>query len=347
MKKRACVFVCLIFAFASFFGVRALTTRTVSADSSESSPQRTLGSLGVNMVYWDSHNLQERGIEGVAARLATVGYLTLALSGEAEDSSISLSVWLLGAGVDGADLKVNYSEFSYLERDYAYEWYYESFGKYRITVEVEYDDGHYHDEDGGCIKILHQECGSCEYAYDGFCFELACDIQEGAQNVLHVFDYYVICRSSDSPNFGASFVRGNNTFTELRRLEAGRKYEVRARQRDENYYWTGDTATYEKDPDCGFMSLGDGGRYLVLNVPKNLREYTLRFTVNYDFINVSDTGEVLPPVRMSETIELNLVFDSPPKKVSVWEVLLWIAVLGGLAGIMYVVTIMTKKVEGS
>lgn len=347
MKKRACVLICLIFAFASFFGVRALTTRTVSAESLDPNQQITLSIMGIEVRYWDSHDLQERSLGNVSARFATIGYLGLTHGSEVSEdrtNDLSVAIWLVGAGPDGTDLEVEVWDYSTGHHDFAYYWHYGAFGKYRIKIMVEYDAGHYHDEDFGCIAY-HKDCTlGCE---EDECWDLVCTREEDGGDRWYEFNYDVICKSSDSPNFGASFVRGKSTFTELWRLEAGRKYEVRARQRDENYYWVGDTATYEKDPNCDFMALGDGGKYLILNVPKNMREYTLNFTVNYDFIDVSDTGEVLPPVRISETIQFNLSFSPYSRKTTIWEIFLWIAILGGLAGIMYIVTIMAKRVEGS
>jgi len=349
MKR--CVFgvIGLVLALACFFGVgAAVNTRAVSA--SETPPQRTLGSMGVGISYYDSYNEVRRSLQGAGARLATTGYLVFTVSEEREDrlGELDVEVWLVGAGDDGADLEVACTEFADPERDYAFEWYYASFGKYRITITVEYDAGHYHDDD--CIRMLHlaEECeDDCENEYDGYCWDIRCGLEEGDDVDTYVYDYYVICRTSNSPNFGASFVLGSNTYTELRLLDAGKKYEVRVRQRDASYYWPEDTAVYETNPDCSFTTLGTDGKYLILNVPKKTSRYKLNFAVTYDFIEVDDDGKVLPPARVRETVEFDILFAPPPNKVSIWEVLLWIGILGGLAGIMWAVTVMAKKVEGS
>ena len=139
------------------------------------------------------------------------------------------------------------------------------------------------------------------------------------------FEFTANCQNGEA-DFGAYFSSGGTTLTEASRLDSGKTYEVRARARGENFYWDDAAALYETDARCDLLELGGDGKHFVFVAPK-AGDYILKFIVD------------------SIPVEIAVIVNNPPYQVTLWDVLLGVAVLGALGAVAYFASKMSKGVE--
>jgi hypothetical protein len=380
MKRVAVGFVGMLFLLASALGfasVFAASPQIAHANTPEEpgSLQEMWDQVGVRAHCWDSRDGQsdmQHATNNMHAYYNTTGFLAFSFRNMASEdriSDIDIDVVRLGAPatdnwVGDNDLSIESGWFpDERDRDFAFRWNYRAptvahraVGVFRITIFIEQDEvdhdplasancepeEHEHDEDCdygvGCEKEWDFSCAICEHRFD-----LPDDCECNMCGGLRVYTFDVICRSS-AAEFGASIRFGNNVYTESERFAARTNFEVRARSLEDTLYWNSAAATYIVHEDCEVLKVDESGLFMVLNAPTP-GEHTLKFTVIFDFVHVSDTGVVTIERGKEVDIELKVTFFNRPRPVQWWEILIGVAVVGALGGTAWLINKLSKNIE--
>ena len=314
----------------------------------------------------------------------TTGYLTFEITSDrAEERITEVSVVIVRLGADGdenwsgdEDLPISWAEILDDDGNSVFVWDYRAttgaraVGVYRITVFVTVNDNDAllsHEAEPSCVRNhvhcesdceeehVHCEVG-CEIDVDIVCsrcllleqhMDCGGDCKFCNPDPLE-FTFHSICRSYDfanygwdqTPNFGATFTRGSREFFETASLAFRTKFNVVGRP-DERFYWDPGAAIYATD--CDWLKVGSEGKYLTLNADST-GKHTFIFTVTFEFVHVDATGQIRVEPARTEKVELTMTFYPKQKVYTVWDVLLGIAVLAGLAGAAWYVTKLTRDV---
>lgn len=220
---------------------------------------------------------------------------------------------------------------------------------------------HVHDGCDGCGQEIDYFCPICKFWFvdhvgcDG-CELCTPEIKEPKESELRAFVFYSVCRSSDSKNFpsdtaekektnfGVSFKTGKKIYNEKDSLATDKTFTTSVRTLDTRFNW--DESTVRYTPTCDLLQADDNGKHLILKVSKE-GYHKLTFIVTFAFWYVDATGQVRFEPERTEEISVNIEFFEPYSPITIWDVLIGVAILITLGAAVWFVTKMSRDVQPS
>jgi hypothetical protein len=319
MKKVAMLVVCLLFAVAGVFGVGGFSnTTTVIRQANATVTMPT----GLTMSYEDSSD-RPNPIVTHNARISAL-YNTDALvvfTFRDEDAFASIAIESFIITLNGEtfepDSYPDYDDVSEREIEF-FTWEYAEVGIYHVSIIISV---------GGIPR-------------EPFIFRA---VSESAKDPQF-----------DGPQQQSSRVRLSHNGVRIvnpRSNQTG--IQVRANAGNENFFWDenfeGYETTYTTTDD---KFLVKEGRYLVLN-QLSRGSHTITFTVHYFLreikITVDDETQeetveiVMTPKTEDVTARVTVV--RPTRRVTVWDVLIGIGILGALGGVLWLMNKLSRNIQ--
>jgi len=156
------------------------------------------------------------------------------------------------------------------------------------------------------------------------------------------FVFYAVSKSADTPQFDAvRFFYNGNQIARPRSNMSG--VQVRAESSNANFLWDESRTTYS-DPSEK-LTISDDGKYMILD-KLNAGTHSVTFTVHYYllyFNEENDQSEWVSQPPAEVTVTITVV--RPPRRVTIWDVLIGIGVLAVLGGVVWLINRMSKDIE--